>query len=165
MRTIAASTANAIKEQTQGGQEIASAMEELNRAISIVASAMLEQVSSTAQIGKSVDGIRKQSVQVTQAMDEQARATRDATQAAVNVSQQVKMVTEANIRHSMSAENILKSIAEVRTITDQNGQGVVEARTVSESLKLHTRQLIAKIEALSLPATTARPRTRTRKSK
>jgi methyl-accepting chemotaxis protein len=107
----------------------------LNRSIADVGHAMSEQVTATTQISQSVEGIRKQSGQVSQAMLEQARATKEAAQAAENVARQIRLITAANNQHAAAAEGILKSIAEVRAITDRNAQSVEDARTLAETLR------------------------------
>ena len=82
-----------------------------------------------------MDGIRKQSGQVAQAMLEQSRATRDAVAGADNVAKQARRITAANLDHSVAGETLLKSMTEIRAITERNVQSVADARAVSESLK------------------------------
>ena len=80
-------------------------------------------------------------------MNEQTRATKEAAQAAENVTKQIKLITGANTQHAAAADGILKSIAEIRVITDRNGQSVADARSVAESLRQRavSRQGPAKI--------------------
>jgi methyl-accepting chemotaxis protein len=124
---------------------------------------MKEQVATTEQVARSVDRIRRQSGQINQAMDEQSRATRDAVSAASNVSSQVLLISAANQEQSVAGEILLKSIADIRAITERNVNGVREVRSVTESLKVRSGALIAIAEDLtnnSAPARSVKPAAR-----
>jgi len=107
----------------------------LSRLLNEINQSSTEQIAVTGQVTRSMDGIRKQSGQVAQAMLEQSRANRDAVAGADNVAKQVRRITAVNKENSVTGETLLKSITEIRGITEHNLKIAVDARTLSESLK------------------------------
>jgi methyl-accepting chemotaxis protein len=103
---------------------------------------MTEQITASSQVTRSVGEIRKQSGQVAQAMLEQSRANRDAVAGADNVAKQTRRLNAANVEYSAVSDTLLKSMAEIRLITERNVESVADARLVSESLKDITSRVL-----------------------
>ena len=95
---------------------------------------MREQSTGATQIITAVENIRKQSDQTAKAMVEQARAGKEMVANAQNVAKQIAGITRANREHSVVSVNILKGLAEVRKVTDENAQGVQETRKATADL-------------------------------
>ena len=90
------------------------------------------------------DGMRVQAEQASRAVKEQARTMRDMIGSAQNMAKQIKMITKANFEHSASASSLLRSVSDIRQITDRNASGVKETRGGTDEL-LRRAQALTRI--------------------
>jgi methyl-accepting chemotaxis protein len=103
--------------------------------------------------------MRRQSTQAGQAIAEQTRTTKDMTVAAESITKQMALITRANREHSAAGEAILKSLLEVRAVTDRNAAGVQDSRRSTDNLKERTESLAGIATRLGRPGPAPRRRT------
>ncbi len=75
-----------------------------------------------------------QADQTARAVKEQARTMREMIAAAQNTAKQIKLITNANLEHSTVSGSLLRSVAEIRQITDRNASGVKQTRGGTDDL-------------------------------
>ena len=71
---------------------------------------------------------------------------RDMISAAQNTAKQIKLITKANIDHSTVSSSLLRSVGEIRQITDRNAEGVKQTRGGTADLLRRAQALIALTE-------------------
>jgi methyl-accepting chemotaxis protein len=119
-----------------------------------VANAVKEQAKASAEVATAADGMRVQSEQASRAVKEQLRTMREMTTAAQSTAKQVKLITKANVEHSTVSSTLLRSVSEIRQITDRNATGVKETRGGTDDLLRRAQALTALVDR---PAQAARP--------
>jgi methyl-accepting chemotaxis protein len=146
VRRGAATTARALSEQTTAGEQISRGAGELQRLAASLATAVKDQAKVTGDVATAADGMRVQSEQAARAVKEQARTMRDMIVSAQSTAKQIKLITKANIEHSTVSSSLLRSVSEIRQITDRNANGVKETRGGTDDLLRRAQALVALVE-------------------
>ena len=68
---------------------------------------------------------------------------REMITAAQSTARQIKLITRANVEHSTTSEGLVRSVGEIRQITDRNATGVKETRGGTEDLLRRAQALMA----------------------
>ena len=92
------------------------------------------------------EGMRVQAEQASRAIKEQARTMRDMISAAQTTAKQIKVITKANLEHSTVSNSLLRSVGEIRQITDRNASGVKQTRGGTEDVLRRAQALAALVE-------------------
>ena len=71
---------------------------------------------------------------------------RDMIGSAQTTAKQIKLITKANVEHSSTSEHLVRSVGEVRQITDRNASGVKETRGGTEDLLRRAKALTALVQ-------------------
>ena len=107
---------------------------------------MKEQAKASGEMATAADGMRVQAEQASRAVKEQARTMRDMIAAAQSTAKQIKLITKANVEHSTVSDSLLRSVGEIRQITDRNATGVKQTRGGTEDLLRRAQALAALVE-------------------
>jgi methyl-accepting chemotaxis protein len=123
MRRGAATTARSVEDQAAASGQVSKESVRLTRGMAELAKALKDQAAGAAQIAKVGEDMRRQSDEIAKGMGEQARAMREITAGSGNIASQIKLISRANATHSSVAEDVLRTLTEVRRVTDRNAKG------------------------------------------
>jgi methyl-accepting chemotaxis protein len=90
--------------------------------------------------------MRVQAEQASRAVTEQARTMRDMITAAQRTGKELKLITKANIEHSSVSNSLLRSVGEIRQITEHSANGVKQTRGGTVDLLRRARALSTLVE-------------------
>jgi methyl-accepting chemotaxis protein len=90
--------------------------------------------------------MRVQAEQAARAVKAQARTMRDMITSAQSTAKQIKLITKANAEHSTVSAALLRSVGEVREITNRNATGVKQTRGGTDDLLRRAQALTAMVE-------------------
>ena len=82
----------------------------------------------TGDVAAASEGMRVQADQAARAVKEQALTMRDMISAAQNTAKQIKLIAKANVDHSTVSTSLVRSVGEIRQITDRNAEGMKQTR-------------------------------------
>ena len=68
---------------------------------------------------------------------------RERISSAHSTAKQIKLITKANVEHSTTSEGLVRSVGEIRQITDRNANGVKETRGGTEDVLRRAQALLA----------------------
>jgi methyl-accepting chemotaxis protein len=119
--------------------------------VSGVAAAVKEQAKMTAEVAGVAEGMRLQSDEAARAVKEQTRTMRGMISAAQSTARQIKLITKANVEHSTVSHSLLRSVDEIRQITNRNADGVKQTRGGTADVLRRAQGLIALVERPERP--------------
>src|SRR4029434_2044617 len=117
---------------------------------------MAEQASAAEQITTASESMRKQSDQVAKATAERSRAVNDMNSAGKDVSKQIGLVSRANRDHVAGSGRVLEALAEIRSITERNAQGVKQTLRGTDNLAKLAQTFNAIVENVAVNGGTSR---------
>ena len=86
-----------------------------------------------------------QADEAARAVGEQARTMRDMISGAQSTAKQIKLITKANVEHSTVSQALLRSVDEIRQITNRNADGVKETRGGTADVLRRAQGLMAMV--------------------
>jgi methyl-accepting chemotaxis protein len=111
-----------------------------------VAAAVKDQAKATGEVASAAEGMRAQANEAARAVKEQSRTMRDMITAAQSTAKQIKLITKANVDLFSVSSSLVRSVGEIRQITDRNASGVRETRGGTADLLRRAQSLTALVE-------------------